>query len=68
MKTVLEWLKYAKLNGYEWADAAIENNDNPEVYTSSLSKALESAFVWTDSPEKREYWFEVVQDLIEEGL
>ena len=68
MKTVLEWLKDAKLNGYEWADAAIKNNDNPEVYTSSLSKALQSAFVWADSPEKREYWFEIDQGLRGGGL
>lgn len=68
MKTILEWLNEAKKKGYDWADAAIENNINPEVYASSLSEALESAFVWADSPEERQYWFEIDRDLREEGL
>ena len=68
MKTVLEWFNEAKKQGYEWADAAIENNENHEYYANSLSEALETAFVWADSPEERQYWFEIVQDLIEEGL
>ena len=68
MKTVLEWFNEAKKQGYEWADAAIENNENSECYANSLSESLEAAFVWADSPEERQYWFEIVQDLIEEGL
>ena len=68
MKTVLEWFNEAKKQGYEWADAAIENNENHEYYANSLSEALETAFVWADSPEKREYWFKIDQGLRGGGL
>ena len=68
MKTILEWLNEAKKQGYEWADAAIKNNKNPKAYTNSLSEALETAFVWADSPEKRKYWFKIDQGLRGGGL
>ena len=75
MKTVLEWLNEAKEQGYDWAEAAINNYIRQWAYSSpknkvnSLVRSLEVAFVWSDSPEKEEFWHGVSESLraAEEG-
>lgn len=69
MKSILEWLNEAKQQGYEWADAAINNYIRQWAYSSpknkvnSLVRSLEVAFVWSDSPEKEEFWHGVSESL-----
>lgn len=69
MKTVLEWLNEAKEQGYDWAEAAINNYIRQWAYSSpknkvnSLVRSLEVAFVWSDSPEKEEFWHGVSESL-----
>ena len=75
MKTILEWLNEAKEQGYDWAEAAINNYIRQWAYSSpknkvnSLVRSLEVAFVWSDSPEKEEFWHGVSESLraAEEG-
>ena len=75
MKPILEWLNEAKEQGYEWAEAAINNYIRQWAYSSpknkvdSLVRALEVAFLWSDSPEKEEFWHGVSESLraAEEG-
>ena len=66
MKTILEWLEWAKEQGYEWADAAIRNYD-PEFTNrkerESLKEALYGAFYWERSPENKEFWHGVSESL-----
>ena len=69
MKTILEWLNEAKEQGYDWAEAAINNYIRQWAYSSpknkvnSLVRSLEVAFVWSDSPEKEEFWHGVSESL-----
>lgn len=64
-KTILEWFEEAKSNGAEWADAAIKNTREMsggkrlKSKAHFLSYALAWAFIWADSPQKREYWAEI---------
>ena len=75
MKPILEWLNEAKEQGYDWAEAAINNYIRQWAYSSpknkvnSLVSSLEVAFVWSDSPEKEEFWHGVSESLraAEEG-
>ena len=66
MKNILEWLEWAKEQGYEWADAAIRNYDPnfvPIKEANSLIDAIGNAFSWGNSPEKYEYWEGVCESL-----
>ena len=69
MKTILEWLEEAKEQGYDWADAAIRNyirhwtDASPKNKVDSLVRALDVAFLWSDSPEKEEFWHGVSESL-----
>ena len=56
MKTVEQWLENAN---YFWKKQALKNMTNPKASVKSLSEALEAAFVWADSPEKRHFWLTV---------
>lgn len=75
MKTILEWLNEAKEQGYDWAEVAINNYIRQWAYASpknkvnSLVRALEVAFLWSDSPEKEAFWHGVSEILraAEEG-
>jgi len=60
-KTVSEWLQYAKEQGYEWADAAIENceNHNLKPVIPGLKYAIIIAFDWASSPESWKYWSDI---------
>ncbi len=64
-KTVIEWLEKAKVDGFEWADAAINNCDKwaktePET---SLPEALKGAFWWKMSPEGDSFWRKIYESL-----
>ena len=72
-KSVIEWLLEAKENDYHWADAAIENCKNDDLYAgnedaSSLSEALGGAFRWGKTKEGLGYWAKKCDELIEKGL
>ncbi len=69
MKTVKEWLLWADAQGYEWAHKAMHNHivspmsEYNEIGFSRLDLALEHAFLWTKSPEGRNYWLQIFEDL-----
>ena len=68
--SVIEWLREAREQGHEWADAAINNLD-PDVESEeeiSLNEALLRAFSWRTSPEKDKYWIKIHQALTTLGL
>lgn len=72
-KTVIEWLNEAKEQGYEWADAAIENCKTYSHFkgnspAESLSKSLSQSCVWVDTPEKHSFWQAIHDDLQIKGL
>jgi hypothetical protein len=60
--TILEHFEKAKADGCEWADAAIRNT-SPEILKISEAKnikdAITGAFAFGESPEGREFWFNV---------
>jgi hypothetical protein len=63
MKTTREWynelpndIKIKALANTEWT--TIDSND------ASLSQALLTAFVWTDTPEGMEYWLKIYTDVV----
>ena len=56
MKTVEQWLNDAD---YFWKKQALKNMVLPDAKVSSLSEALESAFIWEDSPEKKQFWLTI---------
>ena len=56
MKTVEQWLNDAE---YFWKNQALKNMINPNRLVGSLSEALVVAFVWDNSPEKRQFWITV---------
>lgn len=62
MKTVLEWLEWAKEQGYEWADAAIRNYDpayKRDDGCDNLYEAVQKAFKWVSSPEGHSFWINI---------
>lgn len=71
-KTILEWFEEAKANGADWADAAIDNARGMtgewvlNVSAFSHSDALERAFVWASSPQKRKYWQSICEKIEQE--
>lgn len=69
MRTIEQWLKKAKEDGYDWADAAIRNY-NPKFaetqVVDTLSDALNSAFDWQDSPEEEDFWYNIHKNLVNE--
>ena len=70
-KTVIEWLNEAKQQGYDWADAAIENCKKDKPYTgnsvaTSLSDAIGGGFVWP--AKKVSYWENIFNELEQKGL
>lgn len=71
MKTILEWLEEAKQHGYDWADAAIRNYDpnfSKDATARSLEDAINSAFVWEESPQGSGYWLGIVDELEGDNL
>jgi len=68
-KTTMEWLYWAKEQGFEWADAAIENakREVGEHYKGgfwpSLDDALCVAFIWGNSPQGHEHWEKISDSL-----
>jgi glycine betaine/choline ABC-type transport system substrate-binding protein len=68
-KTILEWLQQAKADGYEWADAAIENaiTELSDLEEISLSEALAGAFEWESSEQGHEYWEKIYVNLVNSG-
>jgi len=68
-KTILEWLQQAKADGYEWADAAIENaiTELSDLEEISLSEALAGAFEWGSSEQGHEYWKKIYVNLVNSG-
>ena len=71
-KTILEWLEQAKADGYEWADAAIENTINDpspagHCFEESLYEALCGAFIFDETPQGEEYWQSISISLLNSG-
>ena len=64
-KTILEWLQQAKADGYEWADAAIENCKNGKKDAQTLRAAIMYAFTWDETPQGAEYWHKIYKSLKE---
>ena len=68
-KTVKQWFLQAKQEGYQWADAAIQNSQNfrpSEVYRGTLSHALHTGFAWDESPEGHRFWRDIYEALKEQ--
>jgi len=61
-KTIIEWFETAP---HEWRGKAIENlkSYKAEIVKHSLSDALLSAFVWSESPQGVEYWAEIAEQI-----
>lgn len=64
-KTILEWLQELPV---EHRDKAIANCKNQKFYPGdsirpNLLTALRGAFIFRDSPEGDEYWFNVAESL-----
>ena len=71
MKTIQQWFKIAKKDGYEWIDQAYANEalsgGNIRYKTGSLSRALQAAFDWESSPEGFEFWSSICKQLRSEN-
>lgn len=72
-KKSINWLNEAKKQGYEWADAAIDNCKNDDAYTGDcynpcLSMALTGAFLWENTKQGTAYWKCIVDELTSKGL
>lgn len=68
-KTTMEWLYWAKEQGFEWADAAIENaktqrgEDYIGIKHRSLRQSLCAAFSWRYTPERYGHWKQISDSL-----
>jgi hypothetical protein len=60
---VIEWLKWAKEIGFEWADSAIEQKADSDGLYESLSATIGAAFWYDETKEGFDFW-----DKIEKGL
>ena len=71
-KTVIEWLEQANAQGFEWANAAIENTHEDGHTASltrySLSEALSTGFRWRNSAQGIGYWIDIHDMLLEKNL
>ena len=70
-RTVIEWLEWAKAQGFEWADAAIENAQKEmtvSLRVGLLSKALAAGFRWRNSPQGIVRWIDIHDTLLEKNL
>lgn len=73
-RTVIEWLKQAKAEGYEWAERAqlavkeqgTYEEGEPSV-RENLSDALHCAFTWGDTFEGHKFWSRIYHALAAEG-
>ena len=69
MKTIKQWFEEAKEQGYEWADAALQYAENHakefpgELFADSLQDAVAYGFIWNETNEKQDYWWEVYKTL-----
>lgn len=69
-KAILEWFIQAKADGYEWADAAIENAINHgigHIEETSISEALAGAFDWEYTQQGHEYWSNIYENILQSG-
>lgn len=62
-KKILEWLEQAKADGYEWADAAIENCTYANNDAQTLRAAIMYAFKWGETPQGVEFWHDIYKSL-----
>ena len=72
LKTILEWLEQAKKEGYEWADAAIANEQDQSIAVNfemadSYSDAIVMGFSWNQTPQGVDFWLSVATELQEKG-
>ena len=67
-KTIIEWLNEAKEDGYEWADAAIENCTNPFLDSGSMHRALLNAFSWSETKQGGPYWRNIYDILFQKTI
>lgn len=69
-KPILEWFRQAKADGYEWADAAIENAINHgigHIEETSISEALLNGFAWHDTQQGFKHWNYIHENLLLSG-
>lgn len=73
-KTVMQHIAQAVVEGHDWAPAAMINlvkSDVMNKYHISevpfLFRALHLGFVWGDTPEGNDYWYEIYLQLREQG-
>lgn len=70
-KTILEWLKICRDEGYDWADKAIEycmQDGSENKIALSRSRAIGIGFSWVLTDMGRDGWSKVYNDLIKKGL
>ena len=69
--TVTEYFQKAKEDGYDWAQAALDNFNSmtsfeDDVDVETLHEAIDCGFVWSDTPQGYAHWDKVWQEVYTE--